>query len=208
MTTLQVVGAGLPRTGTNSLKAALERLLGGPCYHMLEVFEHLDHAPMWRRALAGDATGWQEAIQGYVAAVDWPESAIWQQVAEANPAAQVLLSTRKDAETWWSSVDATIMRVLRGDAGETDPEWNAMARELFEQTGLRDGDPEGSMAAYERHNAEVRASVPPERLVEWHPGDGWEPLCSALDLPVPDEPFPHLNTREDWIKRAADAPGR
>jgi hypothetical protein len=205
MTTLQIVGAGLPRTGTNSLKAALERLLGGPCYHMLEVFEHLDHAPMWRRALAGDATGWEEALDGHVAAVDWPESAVWQQVATANPTAPVLLSMRKDAETWWSSVDATIMRVLRGDEGETDPEWRAMALELFEQTGLRDGDPDGCIAAYQRHNAEVRASIPPERLVEWHPGDGWEPLCSALDVAVPDEPFPHLNTREDWDRRASDA---
>ncbi|KAA1424249.1 hypothetical protein F0U47_18575 [Nocardioides antri] len=59
-------------------------------------------------------------------------------------------------------------------------------------------DPEEAKAAYERHNAHVRATVPPDRLVEWSPGDGWEPLCAALGLPVPDEPFPRVNTKADW----------
>jgi hypothetical protein len=199
VTPVRVVGAGLPRTGTKSLKDALEVLLGGPCYHMQEVFEHLDHAPAWRRALAGDPTGWSASLEGYVAAVDWPASMFWRDLAAANPDAVVLLSMRADARTWWGSVDATILRVTRGGATETDPEWTAMVLTLFERFGLRDGDPEGAMAAYERHNADVRASVPAERLVEWSPGDGWAPICSALGLPVPDDPFPHVNTREEWL---------
>jgi hypothetical protein len=201
---LRVVGAGLPRTGTSSLKGVLERLLGGPCYHMVEVFEHLDQAPLWSRALEGDTGAWQACLDGYVAAVDWPASFLWREIAAANPDAIVLLSMRADARTWWGSVDATIMRVLRGDDVERDPGWNAMIRELFERFGLRDGDPEGVMAAYDRYNADVRASVAPERLVEWHPGDGWEPICAALRLPVPEEPFPHRNTREEWDAQAAE----
>ena len=118
---LRVVGAGLPRTGTSSLKEALEQLLGGPCYHMIEVFEHLDHAPLWSRAFGGDAAAWQACLDGYVAAVDWPASFLWREIAAANPDAIVLLSMRADAQTWWGSVDATIMRVLRGDDVERDP---------------------------------------------------------------------------------------
>ncbi len=196
---LRVVGAGLPRTGTKSQKAALEMLLGGPCYHMEEVFEHLDHAPEWRRALAGYPAGRRAPLRGYVASVDWPASFFWRQLAEENPDAVVLLSMRSNAEVWWESVDSTIMRVLRGDASQSDPEWLAMAMTLFEDFGLCDGHREDGIAAYERHNAEVRASIPKDRLVEWHPGDGWAPICSALGLAVPDERFPHLNTREEWI---------
>jgi hypothetical protein len=196
---LRVVGAGLPRTGTKSQKHALEMLLGGPCYHMEEVFEHLDHAPDWRRALAGDPEGFRAPLRGYVASVDWPASFFWRQLAEENPEAIVLLSMRSSAEVWWGSVDSTILRVTRGEASQMDPEWTAMVLTLFEDFGLRDGDAEGAMAAYERHNEAVRAAIPPERLVEWHPGDGWEPICSALGLPVPAEPFPHLNTREEWL---------
>ncbi len=203
MTGLRVVGAGLPRTGTSSLKDALEALLDGPCYHMHEVFEHLDHAPEWSRALDGDADGWRTPLAGYVAAVDWPASFFWRDLAAANPDAVVLLSMRSDAATWWGSVDATIMRVLRGAATETDPRWHAMIIELFDRFGIRDGDPEGAMAAYERHNADVLASVSADRLVEWRPGDGWAPICVALGVPVPAEPFPHRNTREEWIERRA-----
>ena len=204
VTPLRVVGAGLPRTGTRSLKDALEVLLGGPCYHMHEVFEHLDHAPRWRQAMDGDASGWRSCLDGYVAAVDWPASWFWRDLAAANPDAVVLLSTRADARTWWASVDATILRLLRGGATETDPGWDAMARALFERFGLRIDHAEGGMAAYERYNADVRASVEPERLVEWRPGDGWEPICSALGMPVPAEPFPHRNTREEWLAAPAE----
>jgi Sulfotransferase domain len=92
-----------------------------------------------------------------------------------------------------------VMRVFRGEAEIEDPEWFAMAIELVERSGLPVDDPDGAMAAYEHHIADVRAAVPPERLVEWHPGDGWEPICAALDAPVPNEPFPHKNAREEWI---------
>jgi hypothetical protein len=193
-----MVGAGLPRTGTSSLKAALETLLGGPCYHMEEVFSHLDHAPLWQRALSGDPTGWQTALNGYVSAVDWPVSMFWREIAEANPHAVVLLSMRSDPRIWWESVDATIMRVRRGGVNETDPGWLAMAGALFDRFGLHEGDADGAMAAYERHNADVRATIPAARLVEWQPGDGWDPICSPLGVAVPAEPFPHRNTREDW----------
>jgi hypothetical protein len=187
------------------MKEALERLLGGPCYHMREVFEHPGHAALWSRALAGDPSGWGACLQGYVAAVDWPASFFWREIAQANPDEPVLLTTRTDPRTWWNSVDATIMALRRGEIADQDPEWVAMATELFDRFGLNDGDPEGAMVAYKRHNAEVRATVPPERLIEWRPGDEWAPVCRGLRLPVPDEPYPHVNTREEWLERRTQA---
>jgi Sulfotransferase domain len=198
---LQVVGAGLPRTGTRSLKDALELLLGSPCYHMEEVFGHLDHVPVWREAVRGHPPDWDGFLSGYVAAVDWPASAFWKELSAANPEAIVLLSIRESPEVWWQSVDATILGVARRDPAPEMAEWHRMFHELlWEAWGLRDGfdDAASAMAAYERHVDEVRSTVPRERLVEWHTGDGWESLCHALDLPIPTGPFPRVNTREEW----------
>ena len=200
--TLRVVGAGVGRTGTASLKLALERLLGGPCYHMMEVFSHPEHIALWREAATGDSPDWDALFDGYVAAVDWPVASFWPEVASANPDAVVLLSTRADAETWWKSASQTIFAI--NDAAHAPPEafrdmWDAIASNRF-TPGYRER--EAAIEAYQRHNAEVRSEVPPERLLEWQPGDGWEPLCERLGVPVPDEPFPHTNSTEDFRKMA------
>src|SRR3954454_1885973 len=100
---MRIVGAGLGRTGTHSLKFALERLLGEPCYHMAEVFEHLDHVPTWHAAILGEAGDWQPVLGGSAAIVDWPGASVWREVAAANPDAPVLLSTRRDAAAWLKS---------------------------------------------------------------------------------------------------------
>lgn len=197
--TLRVVGAGVGRTGTNSLKIALERLLGGPCYHMVEVFGHPEHIPMWTAAANGDAPDWDRLFEGYVAAVDWPVASFWPEVSAEYPDALVLLSTRTDAETWWKSASDTIFQVT-GSGAADDPfpvMWEAIAGNRF-TPAWREREP--AIEAYQRHNAEVRAEVPPERLLDWQPGDGWEPLCERLGVPVPDEPFPHTNTTDDFRK--------
>src|SRR5438445_5778536 len=82
---MRVVGAGLGRTGTHSLKLALERLLGAPCYHMVEVFEHMDHVPMWHAAIRGEPVDWRPVLGGYAAIVDWPGAAVWRDLASAYP---------------------------------------------------------------------------------------------------------------------------
>ena len=197
--TMQVVGAGLGRTGTASLKGALERLLGAPCYHMIEVFGHPDHIPTWAAAARGEPVDWEALLGGYRAVVDWPAASFWRELSEAYPGAIVLLSVREDAAAWWRSASRTIFEAMQRP---TPPELAAqreMTGELFRRRFTEDwADPEAAMAAYERHNAEVRATVPPERLVEWRPGDGWGPLCEALGVAVPDEPFPHENTTADF----------
>lgn len=223
---LQVVGAGLPRTGTLSLKGALERLLGGRCYHMSELVQHPHHAAVWADAADGRPPDWETFLAGCTAAVDWPAARLWKQLSAAFPQALVLLSVRDSAEQWWHSLDRTIFARIRearpstGSDGDgppvpmfamTNPQEQAAMQRMFRQIatdGFADAidDKDAAVTVYERHLAEVRAAVPSDRLLEWRPGDGWDPLCAALRLPVPDEPFPHVNRSEDfhpedWIRR-------
>ena len=200
---MKIVGAGLGRTGTTSLKLALERLLGAPCYHMREVFSHPEHIPGWRAAAGGEMPEWKQFLQGYAAAVDWPASAFWRELSAAHSDALVLLSVR-DADAWWESANETIFPIIRSSPplGSAHSEWPDMVQEMMEArfTGALD-DREACIAAFERHNQEVRTSVPSGRLLEWTPGDGWAPICKALGLPEPSEDFPRTNTREEWRAR-------
>lgn len=201
---LRVVGAGLGRTGTHSLKLALERLLGQPCYHMAEVFPRPDHAAKWLDAMTGDLPDWDALFAGFAATVDWPGGALWRELADAYPDAIVLLSTRESGDAWWRSASRTIFEGFRL-GGEPPPEmkvWSDMARAmLVERFTPNFLDPAEAIAAYERHNEAVRRQIPDERLLEWQPGDGWKPLCDALGVAVPDEPFPHSNTTAEFRSR-------
>ncbi len=202
---LRVVGAGLPRTGTESLKVGLGHLLGGRCYHMTVIPGHpFDLGAGWNQALAGGAPDWARLLDGYVAAVDWPASMFWRELSEANPDALVLLSVRDSAQTWWESAAATILPVARrAPAPNPRPaarnEGRGLVALLERLTGSsRWDDPSKLTAAYERHNAEVRQAVPSHRLLEWRAPEGWAPICRALGLPVPKHPFPWTNRRADW----------
>ena len=197
---LKIVGAGLGRTGTHSLKLALEQLLGGPCYHMFEVLQHPDDIAQWELAADGGTPDWKQLFTRYEASVDWPASAYWRELSEVYPDAMVLLSTRP-ADEWWRSADNTIWAVSRRDP-PPDPVMQAqmrMVKKMLKSRFTPDWSEEGpSKAAFERHNAEVRATVPADRLIDWHPGDGWGPICQGLGIPEPAEPFPHVNTTDEF----------
>lgn len=197
---LRVVGAGLGRTGTHSLKVALEQLLGGPCHHMVEVFDHPESWDAWQRAVAGAPLAeWAGVLDDYVAAVDWPGCRFYAELADANPDAVVLLSMRADADEWWRSASKTIFAHLPRRATDDMQRW------LVDLIGGHIGedflDEDAAKAGYERHLAEVRATIPARRLLEWRAQDGWEPLCDALGVPVPDGPFPLTNTTDEWLSR-------
>ncbi len=195
---LRIVGAGLGRTGTLSLKLALEKLLGAPCYHMAELFVHPEHVAPWHAAARGDMPDWKALFDGYAAAVDWPAAAFWPEISAAFPDAIVLLSVR-DAESWWKSASTTIFPTSKTQVGT---EWHAMVEAMFASRFTADlKNREACIAAFERHNAHVRATVAPERLLEWRAADGWAPLCRALGLPIPNEPFPKVNTTEEFLSR-------
>ncbi|HEY1615490.1 MAG TPA: sulfotransferase [Rhizomicrobium sp.] len=203
--TLRVIGAGFGRTGTASLKVALEKLLGTPCYHMVEVFQHPDHVALWHQAALGNMPDWNRLFDGFGSAVDFPASAFWPEISQAFPDALVLLSVR-DPEQWWQSARETIMGPH--DGPYISDAWRAMVQAMFARLwGGRPLDHESSIAVFEENTARVMREVARERLLVWDAREGWEPICRALDLPVPDEPFPRTNTREDWRarKQAMDA---
>ncbi len=203
--TLRIVGAGVGRTGTESLKLALERLLGGRCYHMLEVLSHPESVRYWASAGRGQMPDWDQVFDGYVAAVDWPVAAYWPELSAAFPDAPVLLSTRASAEDWYRSASETIFAIDASKMmGAAD---RAFIDGMFSRFTFELGNPQAAMEAYEAHNRQVREAVEPERLVEWKPGDGWAPLCQALGVPQPEEPFPHVNTTEMFRERQAEFAG-
>jgi len=202
--TLKVIGAGFGRTGTLSLKHALERLGFGPCYHMAEVAAHPEHVDLWRRAWRGEDP-WAEIFAGYAAAVDWPTAAFWPRLMDHYPDAFVLLSLR-DGASWFKSATDTIFRSMReglASGNATLQERLLMAKEIIvDGTFAGDlSDREAAIAVYEANVAKVRATVPKSRLIEFDAGDGWAPLCAALGVPVPDEPYPRVNTTEEFFER-------
>ncbi len=202
MTELRVIGAGLGRTGTHSLKLALERLLGAPCYHMVELFRRPEHIPLWAAAAKGETVDFRKLLDGYAAAVDWPAAAFWPELASAFPNALIVLSAR-DADGWWKSASRTIFETMRREPRPHEPPgWRAMITATLNRFTPDFLDETAAKAAFQRHNAEVRRRAPAHRLVEWTGHDGWGPLCAALGLPVPSEPFPVTNTEQEFRARA------
>jgi hypothetical protein len=208
--TLRVVGAGLGRTGTNSLKLALEKLLGGRCYHMYEAAERDEDTPVWAAAVSGEAVDWGEFLKEFVATVDWPACSFWQEIYTDSPDALVLLSTRESAEQWWGSMERTIVPRLHQEA--PDEPGTARRREMMRALMRARFSPRWTertpaIEAYERHAETVRRTVASDRLIDWRTGDGWDPICSALGVAVPDEPFPHVNTGAEFVSRPAGGAG-
>lgn len=200
---MRLIGAGLPRTGTSSLREALRHLLDAPVHHMSEVFAHPEHAPTWVAALDGDPPVWEEFLAPYAAGVDAPFSDCWRELAAAYPRAPVLLSHRGDPEVWWRSMEATVLpRIREMRARDEDDPMVPLFRVILRDVLTGPADRQALIAGYERRLAEVRAEIAPERLVEWQPGDGWGPICRALGVPVPDRPFPHENSSTDHAARS------
>jgi hypothetical protein len=194
---LQVVGAGVGRTGTASLKMALEQLLDGRCHHMFEIISDPSQASGWTDAVDGRDVDWQELLSGYVAQVDWPGASFWGEISAANPDALVVLSTR-DPEAWYRSAANTIFNVFEHAPPGLEQWFGAAVPKMLRERFSDDfANPAAMMDAFERHNAEVRAGIPAGRLLEWTATDGWEPICERLGVPVPDDPFPVSNTTNE-----------
>jgi hypothetical protein len=194
---MQVIGAGFGRTGTMSLKVALEELGFGPCYHMIEVFEHPEHVPLWEAAAQGEPVDWEELLAGYQSTVDWPGCTFYKDLMKVYPEAKVLLNVR-DPDKWYESARNTIYATV--NIPDPPPGRRMVDKLVWKQTF--DGNFENRQHAievFERHNEEVKKHVPSERLLIYEVKEGWEPLCEFLGVVAPrDKPFPRLNDTESF----------
>jgi len=215
---MKLIGAGMPRTGTLTQKLALEMLGLGPCYHMVDVLADLDQAALWQRALDGQGP-WAEILDGFNSTVDWPGGYFYRELMEVYPQAKVLLSVR-EPEAWERSMRQTVWAVRHGESlirllssaqAHVNPQWQAFLDMIDGLVWEGEGtfasghaEPQQLIDAMNRHNDDVIRNVPPKRLLVWSVAEGWGPLCEFLELPVPDEPFPHLNDRTEFLNRIID----
>ena len=204
---LRVIGAGFGRTGTNSLKLALEQLGFGPCHHMKEVAPSLEQINWFDQASKGEAMDWDKVFAKFEASVDWPSASYYKELAAHFPDAKIVLSVR-DAEGWYNSARETIyavsqcvpnwMRWLLPPVGRLlamvkRSIWEGKFRGQFENKQL-------AIEIFDQHIAEVKQAIPADRLLIHSAKEGWVPLCDFLEVPIPDTPYPRVNEAKD-IKR-------
>ncbi|MEO8375228.1 MAG: sulfotransferase family protein [Sphingomonas bacterium] len=203
---LSIIGSGFGRTGTRSLKDALELLGHGPCHHMEEVFPSQEQIMLWSAFAEHGTLDHDRIFKDYSSQVDWPGAHAWRQLAAAYPDARVIHSVRPE-ESWWRSFSVTIGKFLAIYPGmDLPPHIRDMSDTVMELIGVQTfagdfGDKEKALAAYRQREAEVRAAIPADRLLIFDVAEGWEPLCRFLEVDMPDTPFPRTNDRSDfWVK--------
>ncbi|KZT51674.1 TPR repeat-containing protein-like protein [Calocera cornea HHB12733] len=201
---LRVIGAGLGRTGTSSMKEALEILGFGPCHHMSELTGKVGRCWEFVAAYHGKPTDWREMMAGWVSTVDTPTTDFVPELMAAYPDAKVILTVRDNSTVWWKSYTDTIMSVMTL--------WNGVLIYPFpavfamwsvgrnaESSKRRQYGVVGP-ACYEAHNARIKAIVPKEKLLVFNVKEGWEPLCNFLVVEVPNVPFPRKNETKELQK--------
>ena len=205
--TLHVIGAGFGRTGTASLKAALEILGYNKTHHMFEVMDSKQQMALWHDVAMGKEPDWDAIYAGFPAAVDFPTASYWRELSDYYPDAKVVLTTRS-SDSWWKSARATIIAI-----GKAPPAWaRALIPPIRQNVEMTNGtvwhrmfdgrqfEEAHAKRMFEQHNAAVQAELPPERLLVFEVKQGWEPLCAFLGKPVPDQPFPHVNDSAEFSK--------
>jgi Sulfotransferase domain len=212
---LRLISAGLPRTGTLTQKMAFEELGLGPCYHWVNVIADLDQVEVWMDALDGKEP-WDRVFADQRSSADWPGGYFYRELAEHYPDAKVLLSVR-DPESWERSFRQTIVEMCHGRSlmpllsharAQIDPRWERyleLVDRMFwgPQGTFKDGweRPEQLIEQMLAHHEQVKRTIPPERLLVWEVGEGYEPLCEFLGIDVPADPLPHANDRDTFIER-------
>ncbi len=201
---LQVIGAGLGRTGTFSLKFALERLGFGACYHMSEALAGARrNLPLWIEAAKGNAD-WDAIFEGYRSTCDYPACTFWRELADYYPEAKVILTVR-DADNWFDSVNATIFSKPHRETFAGGPLSEFFESTVYSDFGDRIDEREFMTDYFKRWNQSVIDEVPPERLLVYSAREGWGPLCEFLGVPLPDVPYPRVNSRDELMSGQEEA---
>jgi hypothetical protein len=213
--TIDVIGVGLGRTGTESLKSALEVLGYGPCFHYFQLLRDGDRLEHWEQLERGNRPDYAEMFQGYRSITSSLSAVFHRQLLDEFPAAKCVLTVR-DADAWYRSVSSTVTRGMPAPVtaavralASVSTRFDELYRlrtftERFLDDGLFGGrvdDAEFVKSVFVRWNAEIRGSIPAEQLLVYDVADGWAPLCAFLQVPVPDQPFPHHNVRQNFRRR-------
>jgi hypothetical protein len=193
---LEVIGTGFGRTGTDSMRAALDLLGFGPTHHMIEVINQPEQRERWLALAQGGPADWEHVLEGYRSCVDWPSAFYWRSLVAAYPEAKVILTWRTP-ESWWTSFANTILKVLQQTEDKRQLGYVLVAEGTF---GGRPDDRAHAIAVYEAHVEEVVATVPADRLLVHKLGDGWPPLCAHLGAPVPDATYPRRNAPDQFFE--------
>ncbi|MFG0259989.1 MAG: sulfotransferase family protein [Phycisphaerales bacterium JB041] len=199
---LRVIGAGFGRTGTASLKLALEQIGFGPCYHMSEVLQNPTHIQKWLDVAAG-RPDWKGIFDGYQACVDFPSCSFYQELAATYPGAKVVLSVR-DPEAWFDSIHATIMSPGLVEHVSGSPFGELSRRIIWDRFGGKIHDRAHMVKCFNAHTESVKAAIDPDRLLVYQVKQGWGPLCDFLGAAPPATAFPHVNSTEDTQRLFAD----
>jgi hypothetical protein len=208
---LEIIGPGFGRTGSNSLKVALEHLGFGPSHHMFEVRNNPAQIGNWEALARGEQVDWDETFRGYRAQVDWPGARYWRELAGHYPAARIILTVR-DPDQWFDSVQATIAPFMAGRGTYDDPHTNAIAEMAYRLIikGVFDerlSDRAHAVSVFNAHRAEIEAAFPPSRLLVFDVQEGWAPLCKFLGCEIPPISFPRLNSSREFVRQEwADEP--
>jgi hypothetical protein len=202
---MDVIGAGFGRTGTLSLKVALEQLGLGPCMHMLPLLDDPERAALFHRAVEGDLASLDKALADHRSTVDWPGAYFWRELVDRHPDAKVVLTVR-DPQRWYDSARGTIFQAASNPPPGPDESLTTgleMAHAVvWDGTfGGRFADRQHAVRVFTEHNDAVRRAVPASRLLEFEVSQGWEPLCDFLGVPVPDGPFPRTNDSASFRAR-------
>ncbi|MEO8665394.1 MAG: sulfotransferase family protein [Ignavibacteria bacterium] len=219
---LKILGTGLGRTGTHSLKLALEQLGFGKCYHMVELFQHPEGLQFFQQAERGERVNWDGLFEGYNSAVDYPVARYYKQIMTFYPGIKVI-QTIRDPESWFKSASDTIFWASKPtswkifkmiinlpfspEARRRLPILKNNGKLLYNEFGKDLKNKEAVIKRFNDHNEEVLKTVPKEQLLVFDPKSGWDPLCKFLNVPVPETPFPRSNTTEDF-KRHVETIGK
>jgi sulfotransferase family protein len=202
---MKVIGAGFGRTGTLSLKKALEILEFRPCYHMDEMICYPKHMDIWKTAAEDKPVNWDDIFGQYQSTLDFPASLYYRELLTAYPNAKVILTVR-EPERWYRSMYETAYTMMElytpAWVKKYVPPYKRFADviDLLIWDGLFAGkfaDQTYAIQIFNTHIKEVKRNVPAEKLLVFNVKEGWQPLCNFLGVPVPEGvEFPHVNDHE------------